>query len=156
LDIDILAIEDRRDAAAQALQALAEGKDPAFETAASELADALGREDIQTLLAEARMTRTSQDDRIIAQIDEARTRLREEEEESREQRERLKILGARRRELEDIQWEFKKQRFDDPASSFKEERLVGDMLDQFLRGGITAASYWDQWRRSQNWAPGSE
>ncbi|WIY53303.1 hypothetical protein O9Z70_01835 [Devosia sp. YIM 151766] len=156
LDIDILAIEDRRDAAAQALQALAEGKDPAFETAASELADALGREDIQTLLAEARMTRTSQDDRIIAQIDEGRTRLREEEEESREQRERLKILGARRRELEDIQWEFKKQRFDDPASSFKEERLVGDMLDQFLRGGITAASYWDQWRRSQNWAPGSE
>ncbi|ODT76033.1 MAG: hypothetical protein ABS76_32375 [Pelagibacterium sp. SCN 64-44] len=156
LDADILAVEDRRDAAASALQALAEGKDPAFESATSELAAALGREDIQTLLAEARKTRTSQDDRIVAQIDEARTRLREEEEESREQRERLKTLAARRRELEDIQWEFKKQRFDDPASSFREDRLVGDMLDQFLRGGISAASYWDQWRRSQNWAAGSE
>ena len=65
-------------------------------------------------------------------------------------------LAARRRELEDIQWEFKKQRFDDPGSSFKEDRLVGDLLNDFLRGGISAASYWDQWRKSQNWAPGSE
>src|SRR5690606_16471506 len=26
----------------------------------------------------------------------------------------------------------------------------------FLKGGISAAAYWDQWRKSQNWAPGSE
>ncbi|WP_338722244.1 hypothetical protein [Devosia sp. XK-2] len=156
LDAEIARIEDERDAAADALQALAEGKDPAFENAAAELAAALGREDIQTLLAEARQTRTGQDDTLVAQIDEARARLREEEEESREQRERLKTLAARRRELEDIQWEFKKQRFDDPGSSFKEDRLVGDLLNDFLRGGISAASYWDQWRKSQNWAPGSE
>ena len=156
LDAEIARLEDERDAAAEALQILAEGKDPAFEGAAAELAAALSREDIQTLLAEARQTRTGQDDTLVAQIDEARARLREEEEESREQRERLKTLAARRRELEDIQWEFKKQRFDDPGSSFKEDRLVGDLLNDFLRGGISAASYWDQWRKSQNWAPGSE
>lgn len=156
LDAEIVAAEDRRDAAANALQGLAEGKDPAFESAAAELAAALGREDIKTLLEEARKTRTGQDDTIVAQIDEARTRLREEDDENREQRERLKTLAARRRELEDIQWEFKKQRFDDPSSSFKEDRLVGDLLDSFLRGGISAASYWDQWQRSQNWAPGTE
>jgi hypothetical protein len=28
------------------------------------------------------------------------------------------------------------------------------MLTDFLRGGISAASYWDQWRRSQNWQGG--
>ncbi|NMA99504.1 MAG: hypothetical protein GX970_15605, partial [Phyllobacteriaceae bacterium] len=156
LDAEILAIEDRRDQAAQSLQALAEGRDPAFEGATAELAAALGREDIKTLLAEARLTRTGQDDTIVVQIDETRKRLREEEEESREQRERLKTLAARRRELEDIQWEFKKQRFDDPRSSFKEDRLVGDLLNDFLRGGISAASYWDQWRKSQNWTPGNE
>src|SRR5690606_14321423 len=132
LDADILAAEDQRDAAAGRLQELADGKDPAFETATAELAAALGREDIQTLLAAARQTRTGQDDTIVAQIDDARTRLREEDEEGRELRERLKTLAARRRELEDIQWEFKKQRFDDPTSSFKEDRLVGDLLDQFL------------------------
>jgi hypothetical protein len=156
LDAEITAIEDQRDAAAAALRALAEGRDPAFEGAAAELAAALGREDIKTLLADARLTRTGQDDTIVAQIDDARARMREEQEESREQQERLKTLAERRRELEDIQWEFKKQRFDDPGSSFKEERLVGDLLNDFLRGGISAASYWDQWRRSQNWAPGSE
>ncbi|MDF2799242.1 MAG: hypothetical protein K0R85_1986, partial [Devosia sp.] len=78
-----------------------------------------------------------------------------EDAEVREQKARLKTLAARRRELEDIQWEFKKQRFDDPRSSFGEDRLVGDMLNDFLRGGISAASYWEHWRRSQNWNPGT-
>lgn len=156
VDTAILACEDRRDTAAKRLQELAEGRDPAFATATSTLAEALGREDMRTLLAEARQTRTGQDDTLVGQIDEARARMREEEEESREQRERLKTLAARRRELEDIQWEFKKQRFDDPRSSFGEDRLVGDLLNDFLRGGISAASYWEQWQRSQNWAPGSE
>ncbi len=156
VDADIVACEDRRDTAAKRLQELAEGRDPAFSAATSALAEALGREDMQTLLAEARKTRTGQDDTLVGQIDEARARMREEEEESREQRDRLKTLAARRRELEDIQWEFKKQRFDDPRSSFGEDRLVGDLLNDFLRGGISAASYWEQWQRSQNWAPGNE
>ncbi|SFV36629.1 hypothetical protein SAMN05216456_2621 [Devosia crocina] len=156
IDAAILQAEDSRDAAADALQELTDGRDPALASAATALAAALGQEDIKTLLAEARLTRTSKDDTIIAQIDEARTRLREEEAESRDLRERAKTLAARRRELEDIQWEFKKQRFDDPRSSFREDRLVGDLLNDFLRGGISAASYWDQWRKSQNWAPGNE
>lgn len=156
IDAEIVASEDRRDAAAEALRALAEGADPAFEQATAALAAALGREDIKTLLAEARLTRTAQDDTIVAQIDENRTRMREEDEESREQRDRLKTLAARRRELEDIQWEFKKQRFDDPRSSFREEKLVGDLLNDFLRGGISAAAYWEQWQRSQNWSAGNE
>src|SRR5690606_35299843 len=79
VDAGIVTIEDRRDAAAQALQDLAEGRDPAFHTATTELAAALEREDLKTLLAEARRTRTSQDDTIIAQIDEARARMREED-----------------------------------------------------------------------------
>ncbi|MFD2648395.1 hypothetical protein ACFSX5_11385 [Devosia albogilva] len=155
LDAQIVDAEDARDEAAKALSELAEGRDPAFSGALGELAAALGREDIQTLLADARRTRTGQDDTIVAQIDDARSRIRAEEEETSDQRERLKVLAARRRELEDIQWEFKKQRFDDPRSTFREDRLVGDLLNDFLRGGISAAAYWDQWRRSQNWSAGT-
>jgi len=155
IDAQITAVEDRRDETAKSLGTLAQGGDPAFESALAALIAELGREDIQTLLAEARRTRTGQDDTIVAQIDDARSRVKDEDTETREQKERLKTLAARRRELEDIQWEFKKQRFDDPRSSFKEERLVGDLLNDFLRGGISAASYWDQWRRSQNWSEGS-
>ncbi|KKB13147.1 hypothetical protein VE25_03440 [Devosia geojensis] len=155
IDAEIVAAEDRRDAAAKELSSLAQGGDPAFEQALTTLADALGREDIRTLLAEARRTSTGQDDTLVAQIDEARARGKDEEGDIREQRARLKTLAARRRELEDIQWEFKKARFDDPRSTFREDKLVGDMLTEFLRGGISAASYWDHWRRSQNWSAGT-
>jgi hypothetical protein len=155
LDAQILSVEDERDEAAKALAQLSQGGDPVFESAIGQLVTALGREDIQTLLAEARRTRTAQDDTIVAQIDDARARAKEEDSETREQKERLKTLAARRRELEDIQWEFKKQRFDDPRSTFREDKLVGDLLNDFLRGGISAASYWDQWQRSQNWSAGT-
>ncbi|WDR02228.1 hypothetical protein PSQ19_16545 [Devosia algicola] len=161
IDEQITATEDERDTTAKRLSDLAQGADPAFEQALSTLSQSLMREDIQTLLAEARRTATGRDDTLVSQIDDARVRVRDEDNETREQRQRLKTLAARRRELEDIQWEFKKSRFDDPRSSFGEEALVGDLLNDFLRGGISAASYWDHWRRSQNfnqdspWAGGS-
>lgn len=155
LDAQIVTTEDQRDEAAKALGLLSQGGNPAFEGALSALAEALGREDIKTLLADARRTRTGQDDTIVAQIDDARARAKEEDAETVDQRERLKTLAARRRELEDIQWEFKKQRFDDPRSTFREDKLVGDLLNDFLRGGISAASYWDQWRKSQDWSAGT-
>ena len=155
IDGEIVAAEDKRDETAKALAALSQGNDPAFAEALAALAAGLGREDIQTLLAEARLTRTGQDDTIVAQIDDARARIKDEDAETKDQQDRLKTLSARRRELEDIQWEFKKQRFDDPRSTFREDRLVGDLLNDFLRGGITAASYWDQWRNSQNWSAGT-
>lgn len=155
LDAQMVEIEDQRDDATKTLSALSQGGNPAFSGALTELATALGREDIQTLLADARRTRTGQDDTIVAQIDDARARAREEDSETADQKERLKTLAARRRELEDIQWEFKKQRFDDPRSTFREDKLVGDLLNDFLRGGISAASYWDQWQRSQNWSAGT-
>src|SRR5690606_7198602 len=104
LDAEIVAMEDRRDEAARVLGELSQGGNPAFDSALSELATALGHEDIQTLLAEARRTRTGQDDTIVAQIDDARARAREEEAETRELNERLRTLASRRRELEDIQW----------------------------------------------------
>jgi hypothetical protein len=155
IDGDLVAAEDRRDDAAEQLTALSEGRDPAFEQALGALAEGLEREDMKTLLAEARRTSTGQDDTIVAQIDEARARVRDEDAELAELKGRLKTLADRRRELEDIQWEFKKARFDDPRSSFREDKLVGDMLNDFLRGGITAASYWEHWRRSQNWSAGT-
>lgn len=154
IDQEMVGAEDKRDERARAQRELAQGSDPAFSAAVSGLAEALGREDIKTLLAEARATETGQDDTIVKQIDESRQRAAEEDGDSREQKSRLKTLAARRRELEDIQYEFKKQNFDNPRSSFREDKLVGDLLNDFLRGGITAADYWGQWRRSQNWTGG--
>jgi hypothetical protein len=152
LDERVVALQDDRDEALKVQRELAQGSDPAFAAAIKGLAEALGREDLKTLLAEARETRTGQDDTIIAQIDDVRQRVKQEDEETLDQKQRLKTLAARRRELEDIQYEFKKQGFDNPRSSFGKDDLVGDLLNDFLRGGISAASYWDQWQRSQRWS----
>lgn len=151
IDAQMVALEDRRDEQLKAQRDLAQGSDPAFSAAVNGLAEALGREDIKSLLAQARATETGQDDTIVKQIDEVRQRAAEEEAESREQRNRLKTLAARRRELEDIQYEFKKQGFDTSNSRFGNDKLAGDVLNDFLRGGITAADYWGQWQRSQSW-----
>ena len=155
IDAAVVGLEDQRDELAQTQRELAQGSDPAFTGAVGALAEALGREDIRTLLADARETHTAQDDTIVQQIDDARQRAQEEESETRDQKARLKTLATRRRELEDIQYEFKKQGYDNPRSSFGEDNLIGDVLNDFLRGGISAASYWEQWRRSQNWTGGS-
>lgn len=152
LDESIVRLQDQRDEALKVQRELAQGSDPAFAAAIKGLAEALGREDLKTLLAEARETRTGQDDTIVAQIDDVRQRVKQEDEETLDQKQRLKTLAARRRELEDIQYEFKKKGFDNPRSSFGKDDLVGDLLNDFLRGGISAANYWDQWQRSQRWS----
>lgn len=156
IDAQVVELEDARDEAAKEQRDLAQGADPAFANAIGALADSLGRADIQTLLAEARATRTPEDDTIVKQIDDARSRAQQEEEEMREHKSRLKTLASRRREIEDIQYEFKKQGFDRPQSTFGEDKLVGDVLTDFLRGAITAGAYWDMWRRSQNWSGGMD
>src|SRR5690606_11517292 len=104
---------------------------------------------------EARQTGSPDDDAIVVKIEDTRLRISEEEAEVRDQRARLATLESRRRELEDISYEFKTERYDDPRSRFGEDRLVGDLLNEFLRGAITASTYWGQWRNSQNWAGGS-
>ncbi len=152
LDERIVKLQDERDDALKTQRDLAQGSDPAFAAAIKGLAEALGREDLKTLLAEARATRTGQDDTIIAQIDDVRQRAKEEDEETLDQKQRLRTLAARRRELEDIQYEFKKKGFDNPRSTFGKDDLVGDLLNDFLRGGISAANYWDQWQKSQRWS----
>jgi hypothetical protein len=151
IDAQMVTLEDKRDEQLKVQRDLAQGSDPAFSAAVNGLAEALGREDIQNLLAAARATQTGQDDTIVKQIDEVRQRAAEEETDSKEQRNRLKTLAARRRELEDIQYEFKKQGFDNAGSRFGDDKLIGDVLNEFLRGGITAADYWGQWQRSQSW-----
>lgn len=156
IDTDMVEAEDGRDTQTRALAELADGRDPAFAAAVDNLAKAMeGQSDLSTLMADARRTATPEDDAIISQIDDARLRAVDEETETRELRDRLKVLASRRRELEDIEFEFKKQRFDDPRSTFKQDDLVGDLLSEFLKGAISASSYWGHWQRSQDWRAGT-
>lgn len=152
IDVEILAAEDARDELAERQKHLAEGGDPAMGKAVDLLAGAISDTRIEKLLEEARATRTEEDDAIVLRIEETRRRISEEHAELDEERVRLKTLELRRRELEDIEFEFKNSRYDDPRSRFDDKQLVGDMLTEFLKGGMTAAAYWAMWRNSQGWS----
>jgi hypothetical protein len=153
-DKAIVAAEDQRDDLAEAQRTLVHGENPALTQALAAFAEALGREDLKTLEAQADATQTGQDDTLVDQIEAARQRASEEQKDIAEHEARLKTLASRRRELEDIQYEFKKSRYDDPRSRFGEDRLAGDMLTEFLRGAMSASVYWDNWRRTQSWVGG--
>jgi chromosome segregation ATPase len=154
IDSRIVAAEDRREETSRLQRELAQGNDPEFAEAIAALAGVLGRADVGELLDEARRSGVDGLDALIAQIDGLRRRVGEEEADAADLRERLRTLAARRRELEDIQYEFKKARFDDPRSSFRDARLAGEELDGFLRGTLAAASYWDHWQKAQQWQSG--
>ncbi|WP_404400094.1 hypothetical protein [Pelagibacterium halotolerans] len=155
IDTAIIAAEDARETLTAQHKKLAEGGDPKYEQAVGLLAQAISGMDVAQLLADARQTGTPRDDAIVAKLEDTRRRIADDEAELREDRARLKTLETRRRELEDIAFEFKKSRYDDPRSRFGEDRLVGDLLNEFLRGAISASAYWGHWRNSQDWAGGS-
>lgn len=154
-DKEMATIEDQRDELARTYRHLAEGRSPAFEGAAAILVESFEQQNVQDLLARARETSGHQDDAIVKQVDDIRDRIVDEEEDASEHKGRLRTLANRRRELEDIEWEFKKAHFDDPRSTFREDNLAGDLLNEFLTGAITAGSYWQHWRSSQNWQAGT-
>ena len=72
-----------------------------------------------------------------------------------EQQARLETLAVRRRDLEDIEFEFKARRFDDPRSVLRDADLVGPRLDQVLTGAVAAESYWSMLQRAQSWSAGT-
>lgn len=155
LDAEMVALEDERDEKAVAFRHMAEGRDPKFEEALRLIAASLEQQDVSSLMAAARKTPSPSDDAIVKKIDDARSQIAEEDSESADHKGRLKVLAARRRELEDIAFEFKKARYDDPRSTFREDNLAGDLLNEFLRGAISAGSYWGAWKDSQRWRPGT-
>lgn len=145
----VVSLQDQRDEAARAQRELAQGSDAAFVSAMDSLSGLLGRGDLRALLSESRAG-AGQDATVIEQIDDVRQRANEEDYETRDHKARLKTLAARRRELEDIQYEFKREGFDHPGVVFADERLASDRLNDFLRGGIAATAYWELWRQSRS------
>jgi hypothetical protein len=155
LDRENVVLQDRRDEAIRARSELAMGTDPGFAAALDELADMLESDDLWDLLGQARANPVGNDDGIVQQLDDLRQRLKDENDETADYRTQLITLANRRRDLEDILYELRVRGFDNPHSRFAEMDLVGELLNALVRGEMSAAAYWDRWRKSQSWdAPG--
>lgn len=147
-DDQIVRLQDQRDEALKAQRDLAQGNEAGFATAVSELQAALTRPELPALLSGARGSIANST--VVHQIEDVRQRVHEQDLEVREEKARLKILAARRRELEDIQYELKAQGYDGPRARFARDDLTGEVLNDFLRGEISAAQYWQHWRDSRS------
>ena len=148
LDGKIVALQDQRDEAIRARRHLAQGGEPNFAVATAALVRVLSRPELERLLAEAR---GGEDDTLVQQVVDVRQRAAENTLEAGEEKTRLKLLALRRRELEDIQYEVKALSYDSPRSRFSRDELGGEVLNDFLRGEISAVQYWQIWRQSQSW-----
>ncbi|MDR3471439.1 MAG: hypothetical protein P4M09_07080 [Devosia sp.] len=155
IDQRITALQDERNAMTAAQTMLTTAEDAVLDRAITALAQALGGSDIQAVILDSRLQRPGPDDPVIAQLDDARLRISEERVDTHDLHARLATLAARRRELEDIEYEFKARRFDDPRSLFRDDDLVSDQLSEFLTGVVSAKTYWSAFRLSQAWDVGT-
>lgn len=155
LDRENVVLQDRRDEAIRARSELAMGTDPGFAAALDGLAQMLEGDDLWGLLAQARANPSDNDGGVVQQLDDLRQRLKDENDETADYRTQLITLASRRRDLEDILFELKARGFDNPHAQFAETDLVGELLNALVRGEMSAAAYWERWRKSQSWtAPG--
>ena len=152
LERENVVLQDRRDDAIRARSELALGTDPGFAGALDELAEMLEGDDLWNLLAQARANPVGNDSGILQQLDDLKQRLKDENDETADYRTQLMTLASRRRDLEDILYELKGRGFDNPHSRFAEMDLVGELLNALVRGEMSAAAYWERWRKSQSWA----
>ncbi len=150
IDARLVELEDQRDELVHRQRKFSEGKNPAYREAVDLLASGLQREGLEDLYAAARQTSTREDDQIVRKIDAVRTEIVALETEINASKDRLKTLAVRRRELEDIEWEFKQKRYDRPSFDFDDD-LVEDLLGEFLKGAISASNYWGQWQKAQKY-----
>lgn len=155
IDERITQLQDERNALTASQTLLATAQETSLDRCIAAYAQALGSPDLQSLIAGERMQRPGPDHPLIAQLDDARLRLSEERVDTHDQHARLTTLAARRRELEDIEYEFKARRFDDPRSLFRGDDLVGDRLSDFLTGATSARSYWALFGHNQAWDVGT-
>lgn len=155
LDKENVVLQDRRDAAIAERTDLARGNNLLYASVFEELTGLLGRPSLRPLLLTARDEPHEDDASVVSQLEDLAQRVKDETAEAEEYAEALKVLAERRRDLEDIQYEIRQHGLDNPQARLGDDRLVQDILNAFLRGGLSAAGYWDKWRQSHSWtAPG--
>lgn len=108
------------------------------------LIDALGGRPIPDLRLLAAETASADDDRVVNELVSLRRERLELEEAREAEHKTLESHRRRLTDLEDLRRRFKQSRFDSPYSEFPGEDLIGALIVEFLRGGLSRD---DVWRR---------
>jgi len=129
----------------------ASGEDEDFQRAIDTIGDAFERENLLTLYDYARATATTEDDILVQEIDEARDQLRQVTQTLADRKRMQQRQSERLKELEGIRRRFKRNRFDDPHSEFRNNALLSMALSQFLAGTVTTQELWRSIERAQHY-----
>jgi hypothetical protein len=115
--------------------------DQAWSGAIDLLAEALGREDLQTLYREAVLTRTKSDDEAIASIAAAREALQKTDSEVARIRSEIREMARRRSELEGARDRARRDGYDDPRGSLGGGgEIIGQIIGGILQGAMRGAA----------------
>jgi len=121
-----------------------QGDRQAHDEAIGVLAQAISREDIQTLYKDALATKTGDDDKLVQQIDEAQRAITKADAEVTRIRDETREIARRRGELEGVRDNFRSRQYDQPFGGFELDKgqVVGDVIGGIIRGAIQGAVLW--------------
>ncbi len=128
---------------------LDEGDRRAHDDALAVLSQAIASEDLQTMYREARTTRTTDDDRLVQQIELTQNAIAKAETEVAKIRDETREIARRRSELEGVRDKVRANNYDGPWGQFQLERndALGDLIGGIVRGAIQGAVLWDVFNR---------
>jgi len=149
VDAQIEAAEETLADLNQQRAAFGAGNDTYIQKGLAILADALQRKDTSGLLRRARSTYDRQDDALVGELLDLRESDDMLEDELDDHREAQANQITRLKELEGVRRRFKKKRFDDLRSGFKDDDAIEAILSQFLRGLVGGSELWRLLERLQ-------
>lgn len=130
-------LDDQRDA----LQSTSENE--AYNEAIEAMVGADSTDTIATLLAEARRTDTSADERLVRALERLDERIATADRESAELRKSAKELAVRRVEVERARGQLRGSGYDHPDVVFRNDNQIADAIEQIARGVIRSGILWD-------------
>lgn len=123
--------------------------------ALTDLATSLQREDLRVLLREALETPSSDDDRIVAQLQKLAGRMEQLEAETEQARQTALDLAKRRAELERSSQDFRRSGYERGGGTFANDKLIGDVLGGIIGGVLSSRELRDALRSGYRQGGGS-
>ncbi|MEM1231235.1 MAG: hypothetical protein AAGI15_11900 [Pseudomonadota bacterium] len=150
--------DDEIDATEVALHAIEEsigrfaaGNDDYTRRALELLAAAYSKQETERLTTMAWSTPGDEDDALVRALSDLREERHDALEELEEQRRARDRHAEKLSEIEDLRRRFKRNRYDDLRSGFRDGKIVQAVIAEFLRGAISGGRVWDTLRRQQRY-----